>query len=124
MAIIIRGITECPLCGKVLADGDDLVATSHFIHSGPLSRFSDAGMHRSCFVAWPKAGAFRAEFNGTFSDRPLQMLDDGSIVEGVAIGDDVVAKPRLTLGVIGDGPEREELLAALEATERRKGDPD
>lgn len=31
MAIIVPGKSECPLCGRVLAASERLVATSHFI---------------------------------------------------------------------------------------------
>lgn len=87
MAVIIRGITTCSICGAVLADADDIVSTPHFIHdaSHKLRRFSDSAMHRSCFTAWPKAGAFRAAFNKTWSKlapgHPRVMMEDGSILE-------------------------------------------
>jgi hypothetical protein len=47
MAIIVQGLTKCPLCAEVIAAGQSIVSTSHFIESPehPLWRFSDAAMH-------------------------------------------------------------------------------
>lgn len=125
MAIIIRGVTACPLCGEVLRDGDDIVATPHFLHSGPLSRYSDAAMHRECFTAWPKADAFRSAFNDfgrSWPGGPHQMLTDGTIVK--VTPDDLPPRQeeeaRLTVGVLGDVEDRVQLLAALDATGKRK----
>ena len=87
MALIIRGKTECSLCGTVLIDGDDLVATSNFIadEDDPLWRFSDSAMHRQCFLSWEHRQRFVDTYNdlvgsitwrnGTFHS----MTDDGSI---------------------------------------------
>ena len=60
MAIIIRGVTACPICGNVIADGDALVSTPHFIHdeSDKLYRYSDSAMHQACFVGWERRDAF------------------------------------------------------------------
>ena len=65
MAIIIRGRTKCSLCGDVLAEGEDLVLTSHFIadHTDPLWGYSDSGMHRQCFMGWKRRLAFVDRFN-------------------------------------------------------------
>ena len=59
-SIIIRGKTSCSLCGAVLADGEDVVATTHFIadQADPLWRYSDSGMHRECFLAWEHRALF------------------------------------------------------------------
>jgi hypothetical protein len=86
MAILIEGRTECSLCGRILARGEEVVATPHFMRdeSHPLWRFSDSAMHRSCFVAWEHAGEFRSLFNELWPrlmpQHPREMLADGSIV--------------------------------------------
>jgi hypothetical protein len=124
MAITILGKSQCPLCDKVLQSGDDIIGTPHFIHSGPLHRYSDAGMHRGCFTAWSKAGEFIAAFNEfgrSFPRGPRQMLKDGSIVE---VNPDELppreeGKPRVTVGILGEGEERDLLLAAMDAVTRR-----
>ena len=87
MALIFRGKSECPLCGNVIMDGDEIVATSHFIadSNDPLWQFSDAGMHRSCFLTWDQREAFVAKFNRLVSGITLangtyhQMESDGTI---------------------------------------------
>jgi hypothetical protein len=75
VAIVLSGETECSICSKVIIDGDDIVATSHFIadESDPLWRFSDSAMHRSCFLGWDQRAEFVAKFNRT--------------VEGTTFGD-------------------------------------
>lgn len=126
MAIILLGKSECPICGLVLEEGDDFFGTPHFIHSGPLSRYSDAGMHRACFTAWPKADEFRLLFNEagrSWPGGPRQMLPDGAIVK-VSVEDlpaRAIGKPRLTLGVLGIEEERHQLNAAIDAVEKRNG---
>ena len=67
MALIIRGATRCPLCEAAIGEGDDIVATSHFVldESDPLWRFSDAAMHRFCFLRWPLREAFISRYNET-----------------------------------------------------------
>jgi hypothetical protein len=65
VALIVLGSSWCPLCGRVLHQGDELVATSHFIADprDPLWCYSDAGMHRSCFLTWEHREAFRVRYN-------------------------------------------------------------
>ena len=65
MAIVLRGKTECSVCSNVIMDGDDIVATTHFIadKNDPLWRFSDSAMHRSCFLQWDQRVEFVAKFN-------------------------------------------------------------
>ncbi len=68
MAITILGASRCPLCGGVIAKDHDFVATSHFItdKTDPLmAAYSDATMHRACFLAWPHREEFVAKFNAT-----------------------------------------------------------
>lgn len=88
MALIFYGKSKCPLCEAVLQEGDDIVATSHFIgdESDQLWRYSDAGMHRACFWRWPLRESFVSRYNatigaitwgnGTYHD----MQPDGTIV--------------------------------------------
>ena len=82
MALILRGKTKCSICDTVLADDDDIIGTPHFIvdPDDPLWGFSDSGMHRTCFVAWPQRDAFIARFNDA-AGRFQRLMDDGSIVD-------------------------------------------
>lgn len=89
MAIIIRGKTLCPLCGEVLTEEDEIFATSHFISdkTDPLWCFSDAALHRQCFLNWDKKEEFRAKFNEIVANLDLgsglshYMEPDGTIIE-------------------------------------------
>ena len=65
MAIVLRGKTECSVCGNVIKEGDEIVATSHFIadQNDPLWRFSDSAMHCYCFANWNHRTEFVAKFN-------------------------------------------------------------
>jgi hypothetical protein len=87
MALIIRGTTECALCHEILGDEDDIIGTSHFIDS-PSDRFynfSDAAMHRTCFLAWGMRARFIRRYNQvmgslTFGNGTYHhMTDDGTI---------------------------------------------
>jgi hypothetical protein len=71
MAIIFRGRSRCSLCDRVIAESDDIVLTSHFIGdpADTLWRFSDSGMHRSCFLAWDQRAEFVRRYNETLGSR-------------------------------------------------------
>ena len=62
MAMIIRGVSTCPLCQQILTD--PIFATSHFIDDKdhPLSRYSDAAMHWDCYAKWPHQAEFAAMY--------------------------------------------------------------
>ena len=65
VAIVIRETTQCPICGKLILDNHEVVATPHFIsdQNDPLWRFSNSAMHRSCFLGWNERSEFVAKFN-------------------------------------------------------------
>jgi hypothetical protein len=87
VALILLGKTECSICGVILNDGDDLVATTHFIadQNDPLWRFSDSAMHRSCFLGWEHRQSFVKKYNDTIgaitwgNGMYHHMEDDGHI---------------------------------------------
>ncbi|NMN04859.1 MULTISPECIES: hypothetical protein [unclassified Novosphingobium] len=87
MAIVVRGKTECSVCGDVIAGSDDIVMFPHFIwdEAHPLWRFSDSAMHRRCFVDWDQAKQFRRIYNETWPEimpnHRRTMQSDGIIVE-------------------------------------------
>jgi hypothetical protein len=125
MAIIIRGKTECPLCGEVLRGGDDLMASPPFLQSGLLFRFSDAAMHRACFTNWPLADKFIAAFNEIgrcWPGGPRRMLADGTIIDldAESMPPAYEGKPVLTLGILGDAEERAQLFTALAVLRERR----
>lgn len=88
MAMILRGKTECPLCNGVIKENDEIVATSHFIADPRdlLWRFSDAGMHKDCFLNWDQRLNFINRYNETMGSITWGngtyhcMQDDGAIV--------------------------------------------
>ncbi len=64
MALIIKGETQCALCGEVIQDSDETVGTLPFI-SDPRDkfyRFSDAPFHKRCFDAWKYREKFCAQY--------------------------------------------------------------
>lgn len=86
MALIFLGSSRCALCERAIEAEDGLVATSAFL--GPehrLWRYSDAAMHRECFLAWGDRQAFVEAYNSIVGPHVAgdgtrhQMLDDGSI---------------------------------------------
>jgi hypothetical protein len=87
VAIILRGKTQCSICGIVIQEQEPIVSTSHFIgeQGDPLWRFSDSAMHKSCFLDWPLRERFIARFNAstgttTFGDGTYHhMENDGHI---------------------------------------------
>lgn len=52
MALVIRGKTKCRLCGRVIAEQDEIVTfPSGLFHPGePAFEVNDAGVHRSCII--------------------------------------------------------------------------
>jgi len=89
MALILRGKTTCAICQLTLEKDDEIVATSHFItdKSDPLWRYSDAAMHRRCFLSWDARVQFVERFNSSVgrivwgNGTQHHMLDDGTIVQ-------------------------------------------
>jgi hypothetical protein len=88
MALILRGKTECRLCASVLEADVAIVATSHFIVDSqhPLWRFSDAAMHKTCFLNWDQRQSFVDLFNQiqggiTYGSGTYKLMrDDGAII--------------------------------------------
>jgi hypothetical protein len=77
----------CALCGQIIGKDDQIVATSHFIgdDSDPLWRFSDAAMHKACFLEWDQRDHFIEKFNQivpsiTRGNIYHHMTEDGTIV--------------------------------------------
>ena len=88
MALIFLGKTECALCDGVIKGNDEIVSTSHFIRDlfHALWRFSDAAMHKNCFLEWNRRAEFVAKYNETMGSFTWgngtydHMLEDGTIV--------------------------------------------
>ena len=88
MAIIVLGSTRCALCKTAIEEGDNIVATRHFINDPHdfFYDFSDAAFHQRCFMAWEHRAAFVARYNATGRARrgldgaTTWMQNDGQIV--------------------------------------------
>lgn len=82
MALIITGKSLCAICGEVIAKGDEVVATSHFLGpSEPLHRYSDAPFHKRCFLTWDRREEFVTRYNDVTRGIALHhMAADGSFI--------------------------------------------
>jgi hypothetical protein len=62
---IEAGRAYCVLCGEAIRAGEDAFTTPDFLadDTDPFWRFSDATMHRPCFLVWDRRKAFVARFN-------------------------------------------------------------
>jgi len=79
MALFLPGESRCPLCGQVLYLEDLRVATTHFLLRGqPLHEYSDAVMHRACFLRWEHRAAFIEAYNAHSPAMGDRMRADGT----------------------------------------------
>ena len=62
---IEAGQAYCALCGVAIRPDEDAFVTPGFLadDADPFWRFSDAPMHRACFLVWEQRKAFVARFN-------------------------------------------------------------
>jgi len=65
MERIEGGRAHCALCGEAIRPGDDALVTPDFLaeESDRFWRFSDAPMHRACFLVWDLRKAYVAYYN-------------------------------------------------------------
>ncbi len=65
MERIRAGRAHCVLCGDVIRPDDDAFVTPDFLadDADPFWRFSDAAMHRACFLVWDRRKMFVARYN-------------------------------------------------------------
>jgi hypothetical protein len=85
MAIVLLGITPCPICGCPVGEADDYTATSGcaFPSGHALYPFCDAPLHFDCLENWP----LRQPFAQAYFDRvrtearqsPGRLLIDGEL---------------------------------------------
>jgi hypothetical protein len=92
---IETGRAYCALCGDVIRPDEDALVTPDFLadDADPFWRFSDAAMHRACFVVWDRRKAFIARYNR--AARQL-VAADGSHPRMTGEGDIVREGPRLS----------------------------
>lgn len=58
MAIVMIGLSECPICGAIIDESRPYVATSGiaFPPGHRLFQYCDAPLHLDCLVSWPDRG--------------------------------------------------------------------
>ena len=89
MQRVRAGTATCALCHDALRSDADAIVTPDFLadEADRFFRFSDATMHRACFVVWDQRKAFIAHFNRvarefTAEDGAyLQMSSEGELVQ-------------------------------------------
>jgi hypothetical protein len=64
MAIVIRGKSKCPLCGKLIEEGQEIESFSPFVANelDPLYMFTDGAFHSTCFYNHPLAEKAQARW--------------------------------------------------------------
>ena len=77
MALIIRGKSTCPLCGRVLEENADVVSFPAFLKpEHRLGEFSDAAFHRQCFEMDPRSAEVSPlyeRYRKTWDSRPTDL---------------------------------------------------
>lgn len=65
MQRVAAGTATCALCRRAVRPDDDVLITPDFLadDSDPLWPFTDAVVHRSCFLLWDRRKAFIARYN-------------------------------------------------------------
>ena len=85
MALLIRGKSACPLCGKVISENDEVVATPALLKSThPLAAFSDAAFHQECFAAHPDGAEVEqllARFKEKMANAPTSLEEYEAWIE-------------------------------------------
>jgi hypothetical protein len=93
MERIRSGRAYCAICGEVIRPEEDALVSPDFLadETDPFWRFSDASMHRACFLVWDRRKAFIARYNRT-AQRWLAL--DGSHPHMSSEGYIVTSSPR------------------------------
>jgi|SRR5918994_7432253 hypothetical protein len=97
MERIRSGRAYCAICGEVIRPEEDALVSPDFLadETDPFWRFSDAPMHRACFLVWDRRKAFIARYN-RMARRWL--APDGSHLHLTSEGDIVTRQRRDRLG--------------------------
>jgi hypothetical protein len=98
MAIVIKGLSKCPLCGEVLDDNLEFTLFPPFTSNTkePLFLFSDNGVHIACLDKHPLKE--KALFNRVKYHKNLPSVNSKCIIDGCSIENpsDVLAIGLLT----------------------------
>jgi hypothetical protein len=124
VAMLVWGASRCSICREVLVQGQTIVATTHFIGdpTDPLWRFSDSGMHATCFDRWEHRDEFGARYYAALGETLTGW------VPAVPANPGGPPLPRLWLGVLGTPENRavyfETLRAHIDHDAERGAAPD
>jgi hypothetical protein len=89
MQRVRAGTAICALCHEAISPAEDVVITPDLLadETDPFYRFSDAAMHRACFVVWDRRKGFIAHFNRVArrlvapDGTRLRMTSEGDLVQ-------------------------------------------
>lgn len=111
MALLMWGVSRCSICRELLVEGQPIVATTHFIGdpADHLWRFSDSGMHASCFAGWEHRNEFAARYHTALG---VTLAGWVPVVPANPGGPPL---PRCRLGVLGTPEGRAGYFQALRA---------
>lgn len=119
MAILALGASRCSICGEVLHPAQAIVATTHFIadQADPLWRFSDTGMHATCFEGWEHRDEFAARHYAALGRTMLGWVP--------AVPTNTASSPmtRSRLAVLGTPEDRAGYFEELEARIAQHAEP-
>ena len=61
MAVLSLGNSTCSLCGGILSENDEVVTWTAFLNPDhKWWKYSDSGMHKTCFEKWEHQKEFEA----------------------------------------------------------------
>jgi hypothetical protein len=83
---VASGAATCALCHQAVRPDEDVVITPDFLadDTDPLWRFTDAVVHRPCFLVWDQRKTFIARYNRLAHEL---VADDGSYPHMTGEGD-------------------------------------
>ena len=70
---------RCTLCGELLGDASDWIATTMVGLQPPLSRMDDSAAHHECLKKWDHKHAFVEAYNSRCGETEL-LIDEEGIV--------------------------------------------
>jgi hypothetical protein len=69
----------CSLCGELLGDSNNWIATTMVALDPPLSRMVDTAAHNECLRSWEHKEAFVNGYNSRWSKPELRINHDGYV---------------------------------------------
>ena len=76
---LIDDDSRCTLCGELLGDPRDWLATTMVGLRPPLSRMDDTAAHHDCLMNWEHKHEFVDAYNSRWRQPALTIADDGRV---------------------------------------------